>query len=284
MSSNAVMVGVSPKQISRLRNGHKVRVKPPMEGEGICLIVDPQNYSQISRTFSRNKGTEIQLTPSEIAQNKEVAPEMEGQGIFGKKFDKALKKAGIKDLAYAIGDQAKPYVKAGLTAGLASGATALGTVQPELIPFLPGAVAGASYLASDYMDRPGYYQGRKSTTMAKEYAKNQALNKLNEQLGTNMGNISSNSIQQALANKAQAELANYMASQQTSIDPNVVTSAGAGLYAGGGLYAGARRNGGAVGLNAGMVRQLPPALQSQPFGANYHFKTHLPPAYQKLKN
>ena len=53
------MVKVSPKQMSKLRNGHKVRVKPPMEGEGCCLIVHPENYLLLSRTFSKNKGAEI---------------------------------------------------------------------------------------------------------------------------------------------------------------------------------------------------------------------------------
>jgi hypothetical protein len=42
------------------------------------------------------------------------------------------------------------------------------------------------------------------------------------------------------------------------------------------------RTGGAVGLNGGMVRSLPPALQSQPFSANFQFSSTLPPSYQKF--
>ena len=35
-------VDVSKKQMSRLRNGHSVRVK---KGKGVCLIVDPTNFN-----------------------------------------------------------------------------------------------------------------------------------------------------------------------------------------------------------------------------------------------
>lgn len=79
-----VEVSASPKQISRLRNGHKVRVKRAMAGEGICLVVSPINYDQITRTFSRNKGLEISLSPEELKSNQMAAPDMEGKGIFSK--------------------------------------------------------------------------------------------------------------------------------------------------------------------------------------------------------
>ena len=294
---HSVMVKVSPKQMSKLRNGHKVRVKPPeIEGEGICLIVHPENFSILSRTFKKNKGAEIALTPEELVANKEASPQMEGQGIFGKKFDRGLRKLigkkAQKDL-YGIAEQFLPLAQAGLTAGLTTGATALGAVQPELIPFLPAGVAGLSALGSDYLANPSKYQGGKTSSLAKEYAKDLALQHLNQQLGTNMGDLSRASMSKAVADKASAELAKYaiQARQQTPLDPTSTAYSnatldgifGSGLYAGAGLYASnMRRSGGAVGLNAGMVRPLPPALQSQPFSANFQFQATLPPAYQRF--
>jgi hypothetical protein len=98
-----VAIGVSNKQLSKLRNGHKVRVKPPMEGEGICLVVSPDNYSILTRTFSKGKGGEIALGADEIMANRNLSPEdhkrmademgmVSGSGIFGKKFDRAVGK------------------------------------------------------------------------------------------------------------------------------------------------------------------------------------------------
>jgi len=79
---------ISPKQMSKIRNGHKVRIKKPkIEGEGINLIVSPENFILITKSFTRNKGSEIVLSPQEILANKEQAQAMEGQGIFGRKID-----------------------------------------------------------------------------------------------------------------------------------------------------------------------------------------------------
>ena len=58
-----VKVDVSKKQLSRLRNGHPVRVKKPMEGKGFCLIVDPQKLNTVTRAFGRRKGAQIRLQP-----------------------------------------------------------------------------------------------------------------------------------------------------------------------------------------------------------------------------
>ena len=96
----------SPKQVSRLRNGHKVRIKPAMKGEGVCLMVSPAKYSIITKSFGRGKGVEIALDPDEILQNQQAA--MEGRGIFDK-IGGAFKKAGkaIGGVAKKVGSAAK---------------------------------------------------------------------------------------------------------------------------------------------------------------------------------
>jgi len=241
---NSTVVKVSPKQMSKLRNGHKVRVKPPeVEGEGCYIVLHPENYDIVSRTFSKNKGAEITLSPEEIQANKRISlsPEQHqailkkhkvGQGIFGKKFDrlvgKVIGKTAQRKL-YKTAEKALPLVKAGLS----SAGTALGVAQPELIPI----IAGLSPLVSDYLTSPSKYQRK----------------------------ISTPAIQQDLTNNLSAELDRLLAMKNLS---------GKGLYAG--------STGGAIGLNGGFVSHIHPALQSQPFSANFQFQHTLPPAYQKF--
>ena len=49
----------SPKQLSKLRNGHNVRIK---RGTGFNLVVNPSNYHLVSRAFGHNKGVQLQLS------------------------------------------------------------------------------------------------------------------------------------------------------------------------------------------------------------------------------
>jgi len=154
-----IQFSASPKQLSRLRNGHKVRIKPPMEGEGFSsLVVSPDMYSIITRAFSRGKGSEILLSPAELSENKEAAPELEGKGIFGKTGDKIMKKLGIKKIAYKIGDVVKPLVKQAIGYGIEAIVDALVASQPEFAPFRIGAIAVAKNLEEDFLDHPSKYQ------------------------------------------------------------------------------------------------------------------------------
>ena len=66
----------SERQKSKLRNGHKVRIK---HGAGFNVIVNPSTYHLVSKAFNKNKGVQIQLTPEEIAMNKAPSPEMQAQ-------------------------------------------------------------------------------------------------------------------------------------------------------------------------------------------------------------
>lgn len=87
---------------------------------------------------------------------------MEGAGIFGKHGDKVLKKAGVKKLAYKVGDVAKPYAKQALQASLA----ALVASNPELAP----VAVIANSVGDDFLDHPSNYQGsgRKSLKKTKK--------------------------------------------------------------------------------------------------------------------
>ncbi len=295
-----IQLGLSPKQLSKMRKGQKVRINPQMEGKGLCLIVNPANYSLITGTFSRNKGLELSLSPEELEVNKSVSPQMEGKGIFGKSFDRGVEKLLGKKAKKAIYSEAQkllPLAQAGLTAGLASGATALGAVQPELIPFLPSATAGLAVLGSDYLANPSKYQsnagGSKANLakdMASRYIQNKALESVNSQLGTNMDYLTSASLADAMANKAREQRTAETISNQY-INPPLPSyqykpPTGRGLYSGQGLYAGRglylSKSGGAVGLSGGFLNQQHQALQSQPYTANFQFQHTLSPIHRKI--
>ena len=66
---HTIQIDASPHQIRKLRKGHRVRVK---KGEGFNLIVHPATYNVVSRSFAKNKGTELQLTPEEIDMNRDI--------------------------------------------------------------------------------------------------------------------------------------------------------------------------------------------------------------------
>ena len=291
----------SPKQLSRLRNGRKVRVRPPMEGEGFAsLIVSPSTYSQVTRSFGRGAGAEISLTPQEIVANKEAAPEMEGEGIFGTAVDKWLKKKGLKKAAYRLGDQLKPAAKTALVGGLSAAGAALAAANPALLPYVPVGVAALSNLGLDYIDNPDAYwssnaggtKARKARSLVGRMAQDKALAEINAATGSNLGSLDRAAIESALANKFQAEVEKRAVQLDAYGNPVVggsglyVNQSGQGLYAGSGLGLGVggmsgRRTSGLVGLKGGMVGGgLPPALQSQPYSANFQFRHTLPPRFQ----
>lgn len=100
-------IDASPKQLSRLRNGHRVRVKPSLSGSGFNLLVEPSKFDSMSRSFSKGSAHQIQLSPDELMANKQAVMEgqIEGQGIYTggkikmpstKSIEKAVKSAGKK--------------------------------------------------------------------------------------------------------------------------------------------------------------------------------------------
>jgi hypothetical protein len=284
-----VKVKVSPKQLSKLRNGHKVRVKKPeMEGDGVSVIVNPANYDIVTRSFSRNKGVELALSPPELMVNKEGAASMAGNGIFGKKFDKFVKKTlGKKGqkILYGIAKEFLPVAQAGIdVASLAA------------TPFLGAAAPVLGQTAKDYLENPKKYQGQskgKVSDLAKDYLMSQTQD-LQAQLQSELLAKKDKALAGLLA-KAEQQKAALAAS--AAADPRSAYErllAGNGLYAGSGLYAGAygrgaymntarrlARGGDIVGARNSLMTPVSPALQSQPYGANYQFRITLPPAYQK---
>lgn len=125
---NLISFDASPKQLSKLRNGHKVRIK---RGTGFNLVVHPNNYHLVSRAFARNKGVDINLSQEEIEQNKGLSPEqhealgesMDGElfshvpysqgGSIFKKAKKAVHSKAGKDVRKSLKPAGRAFLEAG---------------------------------------------------------------------------------------------------------------------------------------------------------------------------
>lgn len=270
---------LSDKVKSRIRNGHQVRITPMSigaEGEGLPLIVHSNRFNHISRVIKQGKGLQVQLSPEELHHNRSVG----GEGIFGKKFDNALKKAGVKKLAYAVGSAVKPFAQKAIT-----------TLGQAGEAYLPGVSSLVAHTANDYLDRPEEYQKavregmrdmkhNKPTGNFKSRAIDLLADKIKEHTGEDVGVLDKAGASKAMADRMSAELAKRV---------GVARAEGNGLYAGRGLGLGLgmgafgrRREYHSVGGRHTMMGQGVPALVSQPYGVNYQFRAFLPPAYQHL--
>jgi len=97
----SIKIDASPKQLSKLRNGHKVRVRSPIEGMGFNLLVDPSKFDAMSRAFTKNTAVQVNLSPEELKANRDaiMSGEIEGQGIF--KGGKLTEKKVLKGIVSA---------------------------------------------------------------------------------------------------------------------------------------------------------------------------------------
>jgi hypothetical protein len=138
---------MSPAVMSRVRNGHKIRL---MKGEGTQLVVLPEQYTQIEKAFLKNKGIQVALSPPEIDANRVVEG---GAGIFGKRFDNALKKVGVKKAVYSAASAVKPLAMDLID----QGAVAATMYAPQLAP----VIGLASSAAKQYIDNPSSLQSKK---------------------------------------------------------------------------------------------------------------------------
>lgn len=97
----SIKIDASAKQLSKLRNGHKVRIRSPIQGMGVNLLVDPSKFDAMSRAFTKNVAVQMSLSPEELKANKDavMSGEIEGEGIFkggrvnAKKMFKGIAKA-----------------------------------------------------------------------------------------------------------------------------------------------------------------------------------------------
>jgi hypothetical protein len=295
---HVITIHASLPQIRKLRKGHKVRVK---KGKGVHVVVDPETFNLVSRTFDKNKGLELSLSDEEINANRLLSPEEHeaisethgtGGGIFGSWGDRQMEKLGIKDAMYHLGDQIKPYAKEAILGGLTAGAAGLGAIQPELIPFLAPGVGLASKLANDYLDKPGQYHKDPVNavgSLAGAEAKSQANKLINQHLGTNYDYMNTAGLKEASANEMHKQLTNAQVDARQQIGHHGRQHHMRQAMSGGALHHHAHRQKNlmehhTIGTNGGFVSWTPPALVSQPYSANFSMSHMLPPQYVHLNN
>ena len=86
-----VSLDLSPGQLSKLRNGHGIRVSRAMFGSGVDMIIDTMTFNNLMKKLERGKGAIISMSGAEIEQNK-----MEGTGLFAGSGKKSGKISRIK--------------------------------------------------------------------------------------------------------------------------------------------------------------------------------------------
>jgi hypothetical protein len=288
---HVVGIDVSHKQLSKLRNGHPVRIR---KGKGFNLLVHPERYDIITQTFGRGKALQVALSPEEINANKEYAmsPEahaairqdgdsdtIEGLGIFHR----------IRDFAKKAISVAKPFIQKHVHEAIHKGAEALG----DKFGIHPAVVSGAAELvkhgANHLLDKAtGGSVSNIGGPRNRLIRGDQLMDNLNHHLGTNYGYLQKAGVANVMAHAQRAKDTGMMINSRHNMEGLTGLPVGKGLGAGlgAGLYAsGLRRGRGLVGTGGSFVAHqtsLPPALQSDPFGANFHFQFQLPPQFQKL--
>lgn len=275
----------SPRQLSKLRNGHSVRIK---RGTGFNLVVHPNNYRLVSRAFTKNKGVEIKLSPEELETNKVISPEQqaelaadmnkelfqqlpfaEGGSIF-RKVNKALhsktaKRIGreLKPFSRALKATAKDYLHDQLNQAQMAGMDQYGD-DPRMASLINNMSNTGHQKIQGFGLGAGLYAGR----------------------GMNVHDAL------RLANIATANANNELAKMHNATVHGQLTQPPLRRYWDDDLSPPSRGTGMTNHYNmirgrGSMISQdhyLPPALQSQPYGENFHMQFFLPPQYHKYND
>lgn len=287
MEFPTVNVGASQRSLGKLKKGLMVRLK----GGLMPLIIHPERFDHISRCILKGKGFQLALSPEEIHHN-------HARGIFGKKADKWMEKKGIKKGVYAVGTALKPLAQQAISAGTQALGDAAMAYAPEFAPEIQMAQKYANNHAQQYIDDPS----RKQAQIKAAYSnyknappsRTSPLDAINAMTGQNMGSLDRASIGQAAANYGLGQMAQAVAAKQASMLPVSATTDtpvgswghGLGLYGYGMRHHHHHREKDSIGVMGNLLHTqggaLHPALMSQPYGANFQFRTHLPPAYAAM--
>jgi len=277
---------ISERQASKLRNGHKVRVK---HGTGFNVLVHPDTYSLMTKTFKKGKGAELKLADEEIQANKALTPETHkekmddeedsfhldklfGGGSLFKSIGSKLQKFGRSKTGKTLIKIAKPIAKEGVKA-LAK--AAVDSTPKEYQP-LTKAVAGVAAKEAN--------KGISGLGISAD--KHKRLHELNKHIGTNMGYLGRANIDNAVANGMSAGMAKSAIDMRHTInpskshwdEPNAPPSRGCGIHPASMRSRGVVQGRGTLHQGHGVV----PAHMSQPNGVNFQFQHTLPPQYQSI--
>ena len=273
----------SARVLSKLRNGHKIRV---MHGTGLEILVKPETYNQITKTFSKNKGSTLQLSGEEILANKEV----EGGALFKdikrgfSKLGKALAPVGkkIKEIAEPVIEIATPIaekvgkiiIKEAEDKGLPIAKMLAKEAVKQGVKYAPEALAAAAVATGNPELAPVALAVGKP--LSKQAGK--AINKKIDSFEVRKRKTTSKPKAPIMLEPPPPRVRPLprplpkaiQMPQEPDFDSPVVSMEGQGLYAGRGLYAGKGlygsgvSYGGSKGLISGKLSRQNVALHSQP--------------------
>jgi hypothetical protein len=243
---HTITIDASPKQLNKLRKGHPVRVK---KGSGFNLIVHPETYKRVARTYDKDKGFQLSLSPQELEANQgiPVTPEMHEMKREAMPTPPSMGGRGI-------------FSKSGLKAPKAR------TISEEISKAVKDTKAG------NLLNQNLNYLGRAGIANAIDYASKSDIIKdqINSRIKLPARNMSSG------PKEGPMEYVEYLRNPEDTMYKLSDMIMGQGLH---------NQETGSIGLKGGMINQyLPQAMQSQPYGANFHMQFMLPPQYRKYND
>ena len=220
-----VSLDLSASQLSKLRNGHGIRIGPAMFGKGVDMIIDPMTFNNMMKKLERGKGAVISMSGADIEQNK-----MEGTGLFagsGKKsgnisrIKKARKWRDFSDETLRKGVDTGRY-------GYEQFKEATDPVGSELKKTGKKAIQGFSKMFGGEMEGDGFFKDIKKGYNRK--VKNSALGKaLRESAGTAIGDVYDRGAKELDKNKYGKPISQYMRNKQGSNVDKLTGYTGLGL-------------------------------------------------------
>lgn len=255
-----ISVDVSAKQRSKLRNGHSVRVK---KGMGLILLVHPERFDLMTKTFERGKARTIALSPEEILANMKIAPEQHNYDIE----ENAIQDPNELILNKRATKLKKPNaIKAGVIEG-----QGLANEPPSRTPITnTGGSRGYAVRSLSAL---------KDVSKHLEMLGNSAGQSYNNRINAGLG-----SLEQNWENGKLSEL-EFSVGRENQIISNDTAIRGNGLYAGRSVMFGrGHREMSSVNVGGNILanhRVLPPALQSQQDGAFFIQNAQLNPLFKR---
>ena len=111
-----VSLNLSPGQLSKLRNGHGIRITPMMTGGGVDIMIDPMTYKNLAKKLEMGKGAIMKLGSAEINMNKMGGSDLfSGSGNKSGKINRFKKAEKWRDFAGDTVDRGLDLTKKGVS-------------------------------------------------------------------------------------------------------------------------------------------------------------------------
>ena len=216
-----VSLNLSPGQLSKLRNGHSIRVSRAMFSSGIDMIIDPMNYNNLMKKLERGKGAVMSMGNAELEEN-----EIQGSGLFAGSGNKSGKISRIKK-AKKWRDFSNNTLRDGIDTakyGYEQYKEAMNPLQAES----KKALKGLSKMFGGEMEGEGFFDDIKKGYNKK--VKNSDLGKaLRESSGMAIGDVYDRGAKELGKNKYGKPLSQYMKDKKGSNVKKLSGMTGLGL-------------------------------------------------------